>query len=160
MVVFIDDLSPLLNFVETISIIESFIWILGNFRTQITIKGDITMKFSSLLTYYKRNGLYLDICGIAPFNIIIANSVANKKYIILKACLRVIRTLSSWRAIQLFGKAEVAFKNNKFNIIMQILKAFFYIFFLGHFLACLWYFVVENVEDGSEPTWIDYHKLD
>jgi hypothetical protein len=60
----------------------------------------------------------------------------------------------------LFGKAEVAFKNNQFNIIMQILKALFYIYFLGHFLACTWYFTVSFIEDGSEPTWIDFHSLD
>lgn len=44
--------------------------------------------------------------------------------------------------------------------MMIILKAFFYIFFLGHFLACAWYFVVDKIEDGSEPTWIDHNKLE
>ena len=49
---------------------------------------------------------------------------------------------------------------------MQILKAFFYIFFLGHFLACFWYFTVSNLENavtGTQEkveTWIDYHSLD
>jgi len=48
---------------------------------------------------------------------------------------------------------------------MQILKAFFYIFFLGHFLACFWYFTVANLETAATgpkekvKTWIDYHSL-
>jgi hypothetical protein len=59
----------------------------------------------------------------------------------------------------LFGKAEVSFRNNSFNIMMQVLKAFFYIFFLGHFLACTWWFTVKYVEDTTLPTWIDYNKI-
>lgn len=44
---------------------------------------------------------------------------------------------------------------------MQVLKAFFYIFFLGHFLACAWYFTVSNIEHDVplKDTWIGYHKL-
>jgi hypothetical protein len=42
---------------------------------------------------------------------------------------------------------------------MQVLKATFYIFFLGHFLACLWWFVVRYFEDQSEDTWIDYNGI-
>ena len=44
---------------------------------------------------------------------------------------------------------------------MQVLKAFFYIFFLGHFLACTWYFTVSNIEYGVpvQNTWIGYHSL-
>jgi hypothetical protein len=47
---------------------------------------------------------------------------------------------------------------------MQILKALFYIFFLGHFLACFWYFTVSNLERAavapSVETWIDYNGLE
>jgi hypothetical protein len=70
-----------------------------------------------------------------------------------------VRVFSSWRAVELFRKAEVSYKNNKLNVVMQVLKALFYIYFLGHFLACAFYFIVDNVEDGSEATWIDYNQL-
>jgi len=73
--------------------------------------------------------------------------------------LRTVRVFSSWRALELFGRAEQSFKNDQFNIIMQILKALFYIYFLGHFLACIWFFFVDRIESGEEPTWIDYNEL-
>lgn len=48
--------------------------------------------------------------------------------------------------------------------MMQIAKAVFYLYFLGHFLACIWFFTVANMERGSDqpggvPTWIDYNEL-
>jgi hypothetical protein len=43
---------------------------------------------------------------------------------------------------------------------MQVLKALFYIYFLGHFLACTWFFFVNKMEDPSNgPTWIDFNEL-
>lgn len=43
---------------------------------------------------------------------------------------------------------------------MQVLKALFYIYFLGHFLACTWFFFVNKIEDPSNgATWIDFNEL-
>ena len=123
------------------------------------IKGVPTLKFKTLLTHYKHNGLLLDICGMVPFNIILGQSAPYQSGIVIISIVRSIRIFSSWRAVQLFGKAEVSFRNNRFNVIMQVMKATFYIFFLGHFLACLWWFVVRYYEDQTEPTWIDYNKI-
>jgi hypothetical protein len=44
---------------------------------------------------------------------------------------------------------------------MQVLKALFYIFFLGHFLACLMFYVCNDMSNRANgPTWIDYNKID
>lgn len=44
---------------------------------------------------------------------------------------------------------------------MQVFKALFYIFFLGHFLACIMFFVCSDIDNRANgPTWIDYNKLD
>jgi hypothetical protein len=82
-----------------------------------------------------------------------------KEGILVRSLFRTVRVFSSWRAVELFRKAEVSYKNNKLNIVMQVLKALFYIYFLGHFLACIFYFIISKIEDGSEPTWIDYNDL-
>jgi len=84
----------------------------------------------------------------------------SKDHIFIKSLLRIIRVFSSYQSLKLFGKAEVSFKNKNFNIIMQVLKAILYTFFLGHFMACAWYFTVDVMEDGyEEPTWKDYNSL-
>lgn len=82
-----------------------------------------------------------------------------KNGIFIRSVFRSVRVFSSWRALELFRKAEVSYKNNKLNALIQVLKAAFYIYFLGHFLACIFYFIVAEIEDGSEPTWIDYNEL-
>ena len=82
-----------------------------------------------------------------------------KNGIVIRSIFRTVRVFSSWRALELFRKAEVSYKNNRLNGLIQVLKAAFYIYFLGHFLACIFYFIVSEIEDGSEPTWIDYNEL-
>mmetsp|Transcript_2189 Transcript_2189/g.3273 ORF Transcript_2189/g.3273 Transcript_2189/m.3273 type:complete len:110 (-) Transcript_2189:2315-2644(-) len=37
------------------------------------------------------------------------------------------------------------------------MKAFLYISFLGHFLACAFFFTVTNVEDTDDDTWVKYN---
>lgn len=77
-------------------------------------------------------------------------------FILFITALRLIRVVSAWRAVQLFGKAEIIFRNN----YLQVFKALLAVFFLGHFLTCQWYWFVSFMEHGSkEPTWIDYHNM-
>ena len=68
-----------------------------------------------------------------------------------------MRIISSWRALFLFRKAEATFKNNRFNGFIQILKAILFISFLGHFMACTFFFIVSTA--GDVDTWIDYNGL-
>ena len=116
------------------------------------------MKYSTLLKHYKNNGLFLDILGIIPFNLMLGqNSPENS--IVIRSLFRTVRVFSSWKAVELFRKAEVSYKNNKLNVVMQVLKALFYIYFLGHFLACTFFFIINKIEDDAEETWIDYNQL-
>lgn len=64
-----------LNMLEFLSIMLSFAWVFSNLRTQVLIKGVPTLKFSTLLTHYKHNGLFLDICGVIPFNILFGQGI-------------------------------------------------------------------------------------
>ena len=54
-------------FIETLSLILSVVWIIGNFRTQVLIKGVPSLKIQTLFKHYMLNGLVLDICGAIPF---------------------------------------------------------------------------------------------
>lgn len=152
------EMTEEINLVEMWSILFSLVWIIGNFRTQVLIKGVPTLKFRTLLKHYKQNGFYYDLCGIIPLNLMIGSNF-DPDSIVFTSIARVIRVINAWRAVYLFGNIEVSLRKNQFNIIMQVLKALFYIFFLGHFLACLWYFICENCQSGLEPTWIDYNEL-
>jgi hypothetical protein len=116
------------------------------------------LKYSTILRHYKNSGLFLDILGILPFNLMLGQNIP-KNGIVIRSIFRTVRVFSSWRALELFRKAEVSYKNNRLNGLIQVLKAAFYIYFLGHFLACIFYFIVSKIEDGSEPTWIDYNEL-
>ena len=116
------------------------------------------MKYSTILRHYKNSGLFLDILGILPFNLMLGQNIP-KNGIVIRSIFRTVRVFSSWRALELFRKAEVSYKNDRLNGLIQVLKAAFYIYFLGHFLACIFYFIVSEIEDGSEPTWIDYNEL-
>ena len=110
---------------EVFSLLISFIWIFGNFRTQLLIKGKPTLEPSVLYMNYKIGGLGYDILGIIPFNLIfnppLNEDVAKLSYawITCRALLRSIRTFSAWRALQLFGNLEVSvLKDNQFNVMM------------------------------------------
>lgn len=130
------------------------------------MKGQPTLNFNTIWQYYKNDGLFYDVLGVIPFNLIIGNlqPPGTAGIAIFRAVLRTVRILSAWRALQLFAAAEVSFRNNKFNIIMQILKALFYIYFLGHFLACTWYFTVAmthlNHGQQASATWITHNALE
>jgi hypothetical protein len=56
---------------------------------------------------------------------------------------------------------EVAFKNNQSNLFFQIVKAIACIFFLGHLVTCLFFFISIKIEeyDPSTPLWVDYNNL-
>lgn len=64
-------MTQVINIVEVLSLVVSFAWIVSNFRTQVIVKGQPTLEFSVLLANYKRSGLYHDICGIIPINIVL-----------------------------------------------------------------------------------------
>jgi hypothetical protein len=88
-----------LNMLETLSLLLSCGWVFGNMRTQVLIKGVPTLKFKTLLTHYKHNGLILDICGIVPFNIILGQGTPYQSGIVIVSMIRSIRIFSSWRAV-------------------------------------------------------------
>lgn len=46
-------MGPALNALEAASIIISLIWIFGNFRTQVLIKGVPTLELRTLLRHYE-----------------------------------------------------------------------------------------------------------
>lgn len=142
------DMTYQFNLLEILSLMVSIAWVITNFRTQAQIKGQPTLKYSTLLKHYKNNGLVLDILGTIPFNVMLGQKIPPKG-ILIRSLFRTIRVFSSWRAVELFRKAEVSYKNNRLNVVMQVLKALFYIYFLGHFLACAFYFIIKNMEDNT-----------
>ena len=129
---------------ELISILISVFILVTNFRTPVMVKGEATLKFTQVLKYQWQNGLILDILGILPFNLIFG--VAYLKPNIPIALLRCLRIASAWKSMQIFGQFEIFLK--KYNLIMQILKAFLLLFFLCHITACLWFFVQILIHDS------------
>jgi hypothetical protein len=90
-----------------------------------------------VLKNYRNNGLWLDVMGILPFNILIQRYSDSGKW----AVLRLVRLVSAWRSIRLFTNFEISFKNNQFSAFIHILKAIAYMFTLGHLVACAWFFL-------------------
>jgi CRP-like cAMP-binding protein len=154
------EMRPGIVLLESISLLLSIGWIIGNFRTQVLIKGVPTLKIQTLFKHYMLNGFVLDICGAIPFHLVLGSisfKDQNGAFIIFITLLRLVRVLSSWRAVQLFGKAEIIFRNN----YLQVCKALLAVFFLGHFLTCQWYWFVAHLEQHLEPeeTWLGKQKL-
>lgn len=145
--------------IEFISLLLSVVWVFGNFRTQVLIKGVPTLKIQTLFKHYMINGLVLDIFGTIPFQLVLSSVSFEKRdklFIVFVTMLRCLRILSSWRAIQLFGKAEIIFRNT----YLQVFKALLAVFFLGHILTCQWFWFVTYLEQDSEiQTWLDQQKL-
>lgn len=140
---------------EIISLLLSIGYVVSNFRTQVLIKGVPTLKIQTLFKHYMLNGLIFDLCGCIPFMIVLC-SVSyvghNPAFIIFIALLRCIRMMTMWRAVQLFGKAEIIFRNN----YLQVFKAVLSTFFLGHFLACQWFLLVSALEQNiGQDNWLD-----
>ena len=157
--------------VESISVIYSVFFIVVNFRTQLLVKGRPTLELRKIFQSYRLSGLWSDALCIIPLNLCLAPAIDedihthSRVWLFVRALLRAVRTFGVWRAVILFGRFEVKhLRNNRCSLLMQVLRAVFYIYFLGHFLACTWFFMVSNMEKGCDhpdgvQTWIDYNEL-
>ena len=76
-----------------------------------------------------------DICGTLPFLLCLKDvdmTGQSRGFIIFISLLRLVRMVSCWRGLQLFGKAEIIWR----SYYLQLFKALFCMFFLTHVLAC------------------------
>jgi len=99
-------------FAEVLSTIISVLVILINLRTPVTIKGQQTLHLRSVIRYYWQHGMFWDLFGILPFNLIFYKSIEqsselNWGALTVVIVLRLLRVLNVWQQVQLFNKFEV-----------------------------------------------------
>ena len=84
--------------VEILSILIQLFVIVMNIRTPVMVKGGATLNFCSVIKYYRRNGLYIDLFAILPLNLILGLSNINNPI------LKILRVIGAWKSLQIFSQ--------------------------------------------------------
>ena len=124
--------------VELLSILYSCFVVLASLRTPVMVKGEATLKLRQVFRYQMQNGLIFDFIGCLPFNLIfgLLDLTTNT---LLWAFIRCIRIAAAWKSIELFSHFEIYLKHH--SLFLAVFKAMCVLFFLCHFVACMWNFV-------------------
>ena len=89
-------------FLEAISTLCSVLNILINLRTPVTLKGQQTLQFQSVIRHYWQHGMFWDLFGILPFNLIFYKTIEQSGELDWGALtvvivLRLLRVLNVWQ---------------------------------------------------------------
>ena len=146
-----------LIFLEICSLLISLGIVLINLRTPVVMRGGSTLNLKVILGYYYHNGLILDLVSLWPLNLVlgIADLV---QPIWLIPPLRIIRVISVWKSMHIFGRFELYFK--KYGILMHVLKSALFLCLLWHWASCLWFFTNLYINKESDYSWMEFNKLD
>lgn len=105
-----------------------------------------------MIKNYKNEGMFSDIAGIIPFNLIlgIMFKLSKQKTSVMLVLMffRQVRMLSVSRAAGLFLSFEVYLKNATF--MMGTIKAILVVYLLAHWMTCAWFFLVNTIEHEAE----------
>lgn len=105
---------------EIFSLFLSLLFIIINIRTPVHLRGGTTLSLKVVIQYYYHNGLLLDLVALWPLNLLFG-VLDIVQPIWLIPFLRLIRLISIWRIMLIFGRFELYFK--KYSLLMHILKA-------------------------------------
>ena len=142
--------------IEIISIFISLITIVINLRVQVIRRSGPTVDFKEVISYYYSNGLILDLFGLWPLNLVLgAPNLVQPFWII--SVLRIIRCIWSVRIYSVIRKFEISLQ--KYGLIINILKAWIFVWTIWHLIAWIWSFVNIYLEPDEVTTWIEYQNL-
>ena len=142
---------------EIISIIECSWFILLNFRIVVLTKKGYSRKLREIYKYYRDNGLFTDIVGIMPFNLVFGLlGIYQPLYIITP--LRLMRCWLLVSAPRFLTNFEMVFR--KFSPYLKFLKTIGSFGLLAHCTSCAWFYTNKFIEDESDYTWIKYQHLE
>jgi len=159
-IAYLDVRYSYLTFLEVLSLLVQYSSIVVILRTPVLQKGGYTVNFCAVVkNYYLENGLILDLIGSLPLNLIFSLMDQTQPHIIFISVLRVLRIASAWRFLQLFEIFEAHLKS--YNILMYIAKSILFLFFLGHWTNCWWFYINRVVEPlyDFETSWLEEFDL-
>eukprot|EP00357_Protocruzia_adherens_P001203 CAMPEP_0115029576 /NCGR_PEP_ID=MMETSP0216-20121206/37099_1 /TAXON_ID=223996 /ORGANISM="Protocruzia adherens, Strain Boccale" /LENGTH=919 /DNA_ID=CAMNT_0002406219 /DNA_START=122 /DNA_END=2880 /DNA_ORIENTATION=- len=142
---------------EIITLIESVFFIVVNFRTEVTVNGKSSRRFSDIYANYRENGLFYDVIATNPLNLILGLMKVSDPLLVI-AGLRVIRLISAARILALLDNIEIRFRS--LETVLAIFKTILFFFYLWHWSACVWFFINTKVEDEDVFTWYDYNQIE
>ena len=142
--------------IEIVSIFISLITIIINLRVQVIRRSGPTVDFKEVISYYYHNGLILDLFGLWPLNLVLGAPNLVQPFWIISA-LRIIRCIWSIRIYSVIRKFEISFQ--KYGLIINILKAWIFVWTIWHLISCLWCFVNIYLESDKTQNWIEYQNL-
>ena len=103
-----------------------------NFRSPVHLRGGKTLEFKVVISHYYHNGLLLDIFALWPLNLILGIVDAVHPLWIIPP-LRLVRLVSVWKIMHIFGRFELFFK--KYSLLMNILKSALFLCIIWHWTS-------------------------
>jgi len=127
---------------EVVSLLFSIFVVISSLRTPVMVKGEATLKFKQVVKYQWHNGLFLDLIACLPFNLAFG---LLHYYSPIYAFARCIRIVAAWKCLALFGQFQIYLKRH--SMFLSGFKAFCLVFFLCHFVSCIWNYVQSQIQD-------------
>jgi hypothetical protein len=146
------DINPGIIVLETLTIIESIVFVVVNCLSIRKTNPGAT--FREILRIYYDRGLVFDLLACSPLNIGLA-AVSDPVWLIVP--LRLIRIFGCYNIIHLFEKLEVVYL--EMTRYVTAVKTILFLLYLWHWSSCTWFFVNNTVEDSDTYRWIDLHDL-
>lgn len=117
---------------ECISLIFTAMIIFLNFRNPVHLRGGKTLKFKVVLKYYYNNGLILDIFALWPLSFVLGvTDIVQPIWLITP--LKLVRLVSVWKILKIFGRFELFFK--KIGLLMNIIKSALFLCIIWHWTS-------------------------
>jgi len=84
----------------------------------------------------------LDLISCLPFNLAFGILHYQSPFWAFVRCIRIV---AAWKCLALFGQFQIYLKRH--SLFLSGFKAFCVVFFLCHFVSCIWNFVQSKIQD-------------
>lgn len=149
--------------IEIVSSVISILIFVLNFRTPYIENGEKTNNFMKIAREYLSKGMIVDFFGMLPLNIVLDFGIdlispsITMHALCLIAIARCTRMFSTMQAVNIFEEIKINFKKNRFAI--QSAGNILFVLLVGHWIVCLWTFLILIIEQHDPNSWYFYSNL-
>ena len=128
-----------------------------NFRTPYIENGERSTDCMKIAKQYLKKGMIVDFFGMIPMNIILDFMIdlVSEDRLILTCCLvglaRLTRMFSVAQMVNIFEIIKLETKKNRATL--EGVGNLMFCVVVGHWLVCLWTFVILVVEQHDKQNW-------
>jgi len=161
------------GFFQAFEIFQQIFFIIDlvfNFRTGFIKDGALVEDNKEIIINYIKTWFIIDFISILTGDVMLnlfgihdwdsGNDRANTfRLIRFVRFVRFVRVLRALRLKRLFHRIEDLFYSNVYNTIKNLVTLLFYVAFIAHLSACIWYFVADTFGEEFGDSWINDYGI-